>query len=303
MKFFTLISLLLLSLAPSRNYAKEVALTFDDAPNASTLHFTSIQRTEELIKKLKQLEIAQVMIFANACKIHNHEELISQLKKYKEAGHLIENHTCSHPRLDEVGFKIFSEDTEKGDQLLRSLLNGQKYFRYPYLNEGKDIVVRDEMREWLRKNNYRNGSISGDNEDPTFSAKINEAKRLGKKINYNEVKRIFLDHIINSLECNDKLAIDNLNRSPKHVLLLHEADATVMFINDLVIELRKKGWKIITPTEAYKDPIYFELPTNTYAGAGIVAQVVFEKNKKKVSCYDYGAMVKKLNKVLGLENK
>ena len=108
--------------------------------------------------------------------------MISQLKKYKDAGHLIENHTCSHPRLDEVGFKIFSEDAEKGDQLLSSLMSDQKFFRYPYLNEGKNVLVRDQMREWLKKNNYRNASISGDNEDPTFSAKINEAKRLRKKL-------------------------------------------------------------------------------------------------------------------------
>ena len=117
------------------------------------------------------------------------------------------------------------------------------------------------------------------------------------------MKRIFLDHVINSLECNDQLAVDNLNRSPKHVLLLHEADATVMFMSDLVVELRKKGWKIIDPLDAYKDPIYFELPKNTYTGAGIVAQVVFEKTGKKKSCYDYGAMVKHLNEVLGLKNK
>ncbi|MGZ3790174.1 MAG: polysaccharide deacetylase family protein [Bacteriovorax sp.] len=140
-------------IASPKNYAKEVALTFDDAPTASSLHFTSLQRTEELIKKLKVLNVSQVMVFANACKGQSTEKMLAQLKKYKDAGHLIENHTCSHPRLDEVGFKVFSEDVEKGDKLLTSLFEGQKFFRYPYLNEGKDISARDEMRQWLKKNN------------------------------------------------------------------------------------------------------------------------------------------------------
>lgn len=286
----------------SQSIAKEVALTFDDAPNGPSLHFTSLQRTQELIKKLKDLNVPEVMIFANACKGRNIQETIFQLKKYTEAGHLIENHSCSHFRLDEVGFKVFSEDAEKGDQLLKSLYAGQNFFRYPYLNEGKDVLIRDQMREWLKKNNYRNAPITGDNEDPTFSAKINQAKKLGKKIDYEKIKTIFLDHIISSLECNDKLAIDNFNRSPKHVLLLHEADATVMFIDDLVAELRKKEWKIINASKAYEDPIYFELPKNTYAGSGLIAQMVFEKTGKKESCYDYSALVRTLNKALELKN-
>jgi peptidoglycan/xylan/chitin deacetylase (PgdA/CDA1 family) len=280
--------------------AKEVALTFDDAPNSSTLHFTSKARTEELIRKLKTLEIPSVMVFANACKGSSTNESIKQLKRYKEAGHIIGNHTCSHPRLDEVGFEKFVDDVELGDLFLSPLFKGQKFFRYPYLNEGKDLIVRNQMRDWLRLHNYRNAVITGDNEDPTFSAKINEAKKLGKKINYDEVQRIFLKHIISSLECNDALAIENLGRSPKHVLLLHEADATVMFIDSLVTELKTRNWKIISPIEAYSDPLYLSELSNTYSGAGIIAQLEFEKTGNKKLCYDYPAIVKELNKVLDL---
>lgn len=47
--------------------AREIALTFDDAPVGSTLHFESLVRTETLIKKLKELKVPQVMVFANPC--------------------------------------------------------------------------------------------------------------------------------------------------------------------------------------------------------------------------------------------
>tara|TARA_Y100000768_G_C23986273_1_gene689029 strand:- start:4346 stop:4675 length:330 start_codon:yes stop_codon:yes gene_type:complete len=58
-----------------------------------------------------------------------------------------------------------------------------------------------------------------------------------------------------SIEYYDQMARQHLKRSPKHILLLHEMDISALFIGDLVIALRKKGWKIITPEEAYNDPI------------------------------------------------
>ena len=234
---------------------KKVALTFDDSPRDDTLFYSSEARIDDLINKLKKLKISSVMIFANPCRNNEATENIEILKKYKKAGHLIENHTCNHPRLDKVGFDAFIKDIEKADHLLKPLMMKQKYFRFPFLNEGSKKSVRNKVRQWLNKNGYINARITGDNEDPTFSSKLKKAKELGKKIDYEAVKALFVEHIVSSLECNDKLAVKNLGRSPSHVLLLHEADATVMFLEDLVTELKNKGWKIIEPLDAYKEAL------------------------------------------------
>lgn len=189
-----------LSLILPSAYAKEIALTFDDAPAASTSHFESRKRTEELIRKLDLLQVPSVLVFANPCKREDATSVLEQLKLYRDSGHIIGNHTCSHPRLDEVGFAKFASDTERADQILQPLFSGQKFFRFPYLNEGSDPRTRDQMREWLKNNHYRNGMVSADNEDPIFSYKINQAKKLGKKIDYEKVKTIFLKHVITSVQ-------------------------------------------------------------------------------------------------------
>lgn len=123
---------------------KEIALTFDDAPARSSKHFESSARSDELIKKLKLLKVQGAMIFANPC--NDEKTSIQQLKKYVDAGHFIANHTCSHPKLDEVGFNEYSKDTEKADLLLSPLFNGQKFFRFPFLNESRDENLRNQMR-------------------------------------------------------------------------------------------------------------------------------------------------------------
>lgn len=279
---------------------KSVALSFDDSPKPSSVYFSSLDRTKKLIEKLRASGVPSVAIFANPCNGKSEAQTYKQLKLYRDNGHFIGNHTCSHPRLDDVGPEEFISNIQKAEDRLGDLLSRPKMFRYPFLNEGTHQTVRDKVRQWLANNKYRNAQITGDNEDPTFSSKIHTAKKLGKKIDYGAVKALFVDHIVSALECNHLLAFDSLNMSPKHVLLLHEADATVMFIDSLIDSLKDKGWKIISPIEAYSDPIYSKVPKNTHSGFGLISQLVYEKTGEKKICYDYKKMVGDLNKILDL---
>lgn len=280
--------------------SKELALSFDDAPMGESAHMKSEERTKLLISKLADLKVPPVVIFANPCKGDSSKRSFDQLKLYKEAGHFLGNHTCTHPRLDEVGFTKYSEDALKADQLLSKLFDSQKFFRFPYLNEGTDVIERDNMRSWLRNNRYRNGFVSIDNDDYIFSFKINQAKSLGKKIDYEKVKILFIDHILKAVTFYDQLAVNQLGYSPKHVLLLHEMDATVMFLDSLVKELRSQGWKIISVSEAYKDKLYLQEPKSTYANNGIIAQLVHDKTGKKERIDSFDTLKANLNLLLGL---
>lgn len=282
--------------------AKEIALTFDDAPMPSTKHFTSEARTKKLIKKLKDLKVPPVMIFANPCKRDDTASVVAQLKKYTDAGHFIGNHTCTHPRLDDVGYDVFSKDAEKADKILRPLFKGKTvYFRFPYLNEGKDVEIQKKMRGWRRLNGYQDGYVSVDDDDYVFSQTINQAKDAGKKIDYKKVESLFVKHVMGAVNFYDDLAVKTLGRSPKHVLLLHEMDATVLFVDALVKELRAQGWTIISIEDAYKDTLYVEMPENTYANNGIVAQMATEKTGEKIGYNHYDDLKAELNKLLNLK--
>lgn len=139
-----------------------------------------------------------------------------------------------------------------------------------------------------------------DNDDTIVTDRIIKAKEQGKKINHEKVKELFLKHILGAAEFYEKLAIENLGYSPKHVLLLHEIDGTVLYIDSLVKELLKNGWKIISAKEAYEDPLYLKAPKNTYANNGIIAQMVYEKSgqKPKMAYYKWDELEKDLDKLL-----
>lgn len=88
---------------------------------------------------------------------------------------------------------------------------------------------------------------------------------------------MYVDHIWESIQFYNNIALKNLGRSPKHVLLLHENDLAALFIDDLVKHLRTNGWKIITPEEAYTDPIAQIIPDVLLNGQGRVAAIAKEK--------------------------
>ncbi len=279
--------------------AKEIALTFDDAPMPDSPHFTSQERTRILIEKLAELQVPPVMIFANPCKRADRKGVIAQLKTYRDAGHLIANHSCTHPRFDTVGFDKFSADVRLADELLRPLYDGSaRFFRYPMLNEGTETKMRDQMRLWLAANHYRNGMVSVDNDDYYFSFRVNEARRRGLSVDYKKIEKLFLEHVLGAAEFYDGLARENLGRSPKHILLLHERDITVMYIEQIVKGLRMAGWKIISAAEAFQDPLYNEAPKNSYANNGILPQLIFEKNGKKLRYEHFDKVKIELSRIL-----
>lgn len=281
--------------------AKEIALSFDDAPMPNSKHFESLERSSFLIEKLKSQSVPPIMIFANPCKGENSLATFSQLKKYVDAGHVIGNHTCSHPKLDDVGFDIYYKDAAEGDRLLVALFSGQKIFRFPYLNESNDRERRDQMRQWLKENHYRNGMVSVDNDDYIFSFKINEARDKGiNTIDYKKVEKLFIEHVVGGVNFYDEFAKKTIGYSPKHVLLLHEMDATVMFMESLVKALRQDGWKIISIEEAYQDKLYLEQPKNLYANNGIIAQVHYEKTGQKIGYHHFDTIKDELDTLLGI---
>ncbi len=110
-----------------------------------------------------------------------------------------------------------------------------------------------------------------------------------------------MNHLLGAVDFYDELALQYLGYSPKHVILLHEVDATVMFIDSLVKELRNRGWKIISAKEAFQDKLYLEQPKNTFANNGIIAQVVMEKTGQRIAYNHFDKLKAELIKALGLE--
>jgi peptidoglycan/xylan/chitin deacetylase (PgdA/CDA1 family) len=258
----------------------EIALSLDDAPMPSTVIFSGMEKTKRIIQALQEANCPAIGIFAIG-QYTQRENNMWRLHMYAQAGHIIANHTYSHPKLNNITTQEFIADVKKAHAILSPLPNFRPLFRFPYLAEGKDKVQRQEVIEALKDMGYREGYITVNNHDYYINKLLLDAVKAGKVVDYDKLRDLYITILWDCIQANQKIAYKVLKRKVKHVLLLHENDLAALFIGDLIAHIRKQGWKIISIEEAYEDPIADFPVTNTYSLVGRLGAIAIEKGLGK----------------------
>lgn len=238
--------------------------------------FSGPERTVRLIEKLEKAKVSQVVFFCVTEKLPYHDGH-ARLKKYAAAGHLIGNHSHSHNRPGDFGTASYIADIEQAHDSLKQYSTFMPWYRYPMLDEGLTIPVRDSIREALNSLGYSNGYVTVDTWDSYIDKKCRDAPKSGQRIDTVALGRIYVETLWEAIQFYDNMALDLLGYSPKHVLLLHENDLAALFIDELVGFLRQQGWEIISPAEAYSDSIGERVPDVLYSNQGRVAAIAVEQ--------------------------
>ena len=285
-----LLAFLLLPLAACGTIAaqqpqKRIAFTFDDAPLPDGPLFTGTERTRRLIAALKEGGVDQAAIFVTTGNIKDAADE-ARIRAYADAGHVLANHSHSHWWLRDVTADAYLADIDTAERHLERLPNVRRWFRYPYLNEAPDRAKRDAVRAGLRQRGLENGYVTVDVWDWAIVNLVAEAKKAGREIDMDALRRMYLDVVIGAIGTYDRIAMDALGRSPAHTLLLHENDLAALFADDLAAELRKRGWTIVTADEAFADPIARETPDTLYLGRGRVSALAAVRGKDTNTLFD-----------------
>jgi len=256
--------------------AREIAFTFDDAPTPDSALMTGQERTKRLIDVLVAAKVPDALFFVKAGYINSDTQ--KRLEHYAAAGFHLANHSFSHQSANQLGVNAYAEDAYKAHLVLKPFNNVLNYHRFPYLHYGKDLSEINQLQGLLTELGYKDGYVTIDNFDWYISSLITKAAEEKKTINYEKARDFYVNSLYNSIEFYDAIAKKTLKRSPRHVLLLHENDAAALFVGDLVKHLRNKGWKIISPQQAYKDPIAKNFPQVLLHKQGRIAAIASSKS-------------------------
>lgn len=256
---------------------KEISISFDDSPRAATAYMSGRERAKLLLENLKKADVQKVIFYSNTNGLDN-EERKNRLFTYAKSGHLIGNHTHSHKRPSDLGVEGYIDDVLEAEHHLKKTPNFVKYFRYPYLDYGKTDFLRNGVRDLLKAHDYRIGYVTIDNSDWYMDELLQNAVKAGKRVDLNRLRDAYIYMLWDSIKFYDELAVNVLGRSPKHVLLLHENDLAALFIGDLIEFIRSKGWKIVTPEDAYSDDLSKIEPRTLKNSNGRISAVAEDRN-------------------------
>lgn len=267
-------------LLPTLLQAKSLAITLDDSPRFATGYFDGQTRASELLAEIKRHQIPQIAFFSVAKNLD--EEGKERLMSYARAGHVVAHHSNAHEDFNKTSLEDYVLGFNQAEAVLKNFPNYQQWYRFPYLREGDTKEKRDGMRKLLKEKGYLNAYITLNNYDWYLENLFQQAVRQDLEIDFKALEKLYVGLLIESIEYYDEMAVKHLGRSPKHVLLLHEMDTTALFLGNLVDELRKKGWQIISPESAFDDEIAEFKAENVFKfNPGRIGEIAYSKGQKK----------------------
>ncbi|WP_109808629.1 polysaccharide deacetylase family protein [Sphingosinithalassobacter portus] len=250
---------MLLAAIPAAAQDKRIALSFDDVPRAAGAFLTPDQRTVRLIAALHRAGVRQAVFFVNPGNIEKSDGGADRIDAYVAAGHVIADHSWSHPHLSAMTAEAYLADIDRAEAWLKGREGYRPWFRYPFLDEGQDDKAkRDAVRAGLAARGLANGYVTAESSDWFLEQLTREAVADGKPIDMDALRDLYVESHVEAAEFYYALARRTLGRSPAQVMLLHETDIAALFIDDLVAALRARGWTIVTADQAYADPIAVE---------------------------------------------
>ncbi len=257
---------------------KRIALTFDDIPRERGAWLDDEERTRRIIAGLRGSGVEQAAFFLNPGRIAEKPGAEARIAAYADAGHVIANHSATHPHLNATDAATYLADIDAAEAWLKGRKGYRPWFRFPYLDEGgRDLARRDAVRAGLAERGLMNGYVTVDASDWFYEQAAIDAVKAGKRVDRTALRQLYIESHVEAAEFTDVLARRALGRSPAHVLLLHETDLAAFWIGNLVRALEAKGWRIISADEAFADPIARIMPNVPVARGTLIEAIAWEQ--------------------------
>ncbi|HTA67930.1 MAG TPA: polysaccharide deacetylase family protein [Bryobacteraceae bacterium] len=254
---------------------RSIAITMDDLNWMPLPNPTEINTRLLAAMRSHQARLALFVIGRNADSATGQ----ALIQPWKQAGHLIGNHTFAHRNYDSLTFEEFSADVIRADQVLASDLSMPRLFRFPALKEGNTAAKRDRMREFLVTHRYRNGYVTIDASDWYYDNRLRQRLATHAAFDVNRFRQPYLDHLWERAQFYDDLSMQVLSRSVPHTLLIHWNLLNSLFLTDVLNMFHRHGWRIVSAEHAFRDPVFLRAPKTVPAGESLLWALAKETGK------------------------
>lgn len=290
MKYIHLLIILILGIAckelpNSKIETKEVvekptvSFTFDDGDTKDIVDYKFEEWNSMILNSLEEANLKSMFFVTGLNKTDQKGKYL--LSEWDKQNHKIANHTFSHPNFNDKNntVEIFQDELMMTDSLIKGYKNHVKYFRFPYLKEGKNRDKIDSIRSTLKKQNYKNGHVTIDASDWYVNSRLINHMKYRKKVDTLGFQDFYLDHIIDRAKFYESLSYELNGRHIKHTLLLHHNLTSALFLKELINKFKSEGWEVIDAVDAYKDPIYNSVSKVEPAGESLIWSLAKESGR------------------------
>ena len=243
--------ILLLSLMDIPCFAAEheIAITIDDLPFVGTdsNDAGNLQRSHDRFIKIMQSLIdnhvpATGFVIAGAIGKGQWQ----LLEEFRKEGFELGNHTYTHANLNRISSEKYMDEIAHADQKLAPVMTQPKYFRYPYLAEGKGSA-KQQVQDFLTANQYTIAPVTIDSKDYLFNERLLHVSWRVRPQYLAHIKQQYLDYIWKQTVLAEKRS---KNGSVKQILLIHANLLNSHFLSDVIQMYKNNGYHFVSLGEA-----------------------------------------------------
>ena len=252
--------------------AQEVALTFDDGPKlVETPLLSPAERNQAILDTLAKHHL-KAALFVTAANGAIKPEGLALARAWGAAGHLVGNHTMTHPDLNssKETLAAYEQEILDCDALIRNLPGYGKYFRFTFLREGNTPEKRDGIRAFLKERGYRNAYVTLDTSDWRLDQKLVEVLTKNPEADLEPIRAVYLEHLLQRAGAYRDLSRKLLGRDIPQVMLLHHNLLEALFLDSAIARMQQDGWHFVDPRKAYEDPVYQLQPDRPVPGQSLL---------------------------------
>jgi peptidoglycan/xylan/chitin deacetylase (PgdA/CDA1 family) len=238
---------------------REIAITIDDLPVHAPYPpgVTPNEVNDQMIAALAAAHVPAIA-FVNGIGTEQYPGSIQALRHWRSAGFPLGNHTWSHPHLSELTLDQFEVELTKGEPLLSRLDDGSDWhwFRYPFLDEGKDEAQRIAARQVLARHDYGVAAVTMSFADWAWTPAYSRCTAKQDMVGIAKLEQLYLAAVRKSIADDRKTARKLYGRDIPYVLLMHVSAMSAHMMPRVIQLYRDAGFRFVTIREAESDPAY-----------------------------------------------
>ncbi len=248
---------------------RTIALTFDDLPFAvpgndqASGKLADVQRANARILKVLAAHHAPAIGFVNEIKLNvdgERDARAAVLQQWLQAGMDLGNHTYSHPVLSQIETAKYEDDFVRGTVITAAEMKAsgktERYFRYPYLDTGKDQTQKQAIIAFYASRGFVNAPVTVQNQDWLFNVPYSEAGVKGDDAGQKRLAEAYLQHTSDTVDYAESLAKQSFGREIPQTMLLHLDELNADHLDAVLSLLEKRGYTFVSLDQALRDPAY-----------------------------------------------
>lgn len=240
-----ILSFLIISSPISWAHKKEIAITIDDLPFVGEYRNFHLNM---IMNSMKEQHVpATGFIIASEIRKDNWDAL----RKFRDAGFGLGNHTYSHANLNKLEVKEYIREIKKADTIILPVITEPKYFRYPYLAMSSGSK-KNKILCYLAKNNYQVAPITIDSKDFVFNQRLLSVPEIDRRAYLDELKSFYLDFIWQQTLKAEEHTQYHHNPDQAQILLIHANLLNAYVLPDLINYYKKNGYTFVSLEDALK---------------------------------------------------